>query len=354
MAVEIRSPREVVPTSARDDLITVLLGTWLTIGGFVDGFAHRNLDTPESFFTPWHGILYSGFIAVTAWVVLLIVRNRPRAASMRESIPRGYETTVAGIVVFMVGGLGDGLWHTLFGIEVSIDALLSPTHLMLLLGALLILSGPLRSRWSDHEYEPERVIGFAPPLLAVTMAAAEIGFFFQYVDGLSVRFMQVPYLPGPEEGYFELVAGLSSMLLTTMILMGSLLFLMKRWPVPRGSALLMFTTYGALMELLEGYSFPEDLVAPIIAGILAEAMLAWGLPRLSGVSGVRVMAFLVPVAMWTARFAVFEQFSDIAWPTSVWTGAIFFSGLAGIGLSLLSHPITSETGPGPDVSVGRS
>ena len=46
----------------------------------------------------------------------------------------------------MAGAIGDMFWHIIFGIEVSIDALLSPTHLLLLIGALLILSGPSPGR----------------------------------------------------------------------------------------------------------------------------------------------------------------------------------------------------------------
>lgn len=38
--------------------MTILLGTWLLLGIFVDGYAHRH-DVLETFFTPWHAILYS-------------------------------------------------------------------------------------------------------------------------------------------------------------------------------------------------------------------------------------------------------------------------------------------------------
>ena len=132
-------------TTWGEDLITVILASWLTLGGFVDGFAHRNLDTPETFFTPWHAVLYSGFLAVSFWLAWLVIRDRPRADSLTGAIPFGYGTSVAGVIVFMAGAIGDMLWHIVFGIEVSIDALLSPTHLLLLIGALLILSGPLRA-----------------------------------------------------------------------------------------------------------------------------------------------------------------------------------------------------------------
>ena len=344
MSLDVGTPQRSTATSLREDLITALLATWLTVGGFVDGFAHRNLDTPESFFTPWHGVLYSGFVATTSWVAWLVIRRRPQSKSMRYAVPPGYETTVAGIVVFMAGGVGDGLWHTLFGIEVSIDALLSPTHLLLLLGALLIVSGPLRSRWRVELDEPRFGL-LVPAVLAVTLGAAELGFFFQYMDGLSTRFMQVPYRPGPEEGYFELVAGLSAILITTTILMGGLLLLLSRWNLPAGSALLYFTVYGGLMETLEGYDFPEDLIAPVVAGVAAELFLQVRVPRVRPDLGLRILAFMVPVVLWGTRFIVFEQFADINWPVSVWTGTIFFAGLAGLGLSVLSHPPSTPRMP---------
>ena len=59
-----RSDTRAHRTTWGEDLITVVLGSWLTLGGFVDGYAHRNLDTPETFFTPWHAVLYSGYLAV--------------------------------------------------------------------------------------------------------------------------------------------------------------------------------------------------------------------------------------------------------------------------------------------------
>ena len=209
-------------TTWGEDLVTVVLGSWLTLGGFVDGYAHRNLDTPETFFTPWHAVLYSGFLAVAFWLTWLVIRDRSRASSLTGAIPIGYGTSVAGVVVFMAGAIGDMFWHIIFGIEVSIDALLSPTHLLLLIGALLILSGPLRAAWLDDD-PPPGLRSLLPAVLAATMAAAQLGFFFQYMDGTSVRLMETPYIPGVETGYFAVVAGVGSVLITTMILMGALL-----------------------------------------------------------------------------------------------------------------------------------
>jgi len=327
-------------TTWGEDLTTVLLASWLTFGGFVDGYAHRNLDTPETFFTPWHAVLYSGYLAVALWLGWLVIRNRPQTSSLTDAIPIGYGTSVAGLIVFMAGGIGDMFWHIVFGIEVSIDALLSPTHLMLLVGALLILSGPLRAAWFDDDPTP----GFRPllpPLLAAMMAAAQLGFFFQYMDGTSMRFMETPYIPGVETGYFAVVAGVGSVLITTVILMGALLLLMRRWVLPFGTGLILFGGFGLLMEVLEGFDYAHELVAPLVAGLtvdlLARAVGAGG----DRLSLLRIMAFVVPVVMWSVHFGVFAVLSEINWPVAVWAGLIVFTGLAGVGLSLLAFPFRS-------------
>ena len=48
-------------------------------------------------------------------------------------------------------GAADTAWHVLFGIEADAEALLSPTHLGLGVGACLIASGPIRAAWSRND-----------------------------------------------------------------------------------------------------------------------------------------------------------------------------------------------------------
>jgi hypothetical protein len=56
--------------SSLKHLITMLMGTWLIVGVFIDGFAHNHGEV-ESFFTPWHAILYSGYVACAVWIFIL-------------------------------------------------------------------------------------------------------------------------------------------------------------------------------------------------------------------------------------------------------------------------------------------
>ena len=58
----------------RGHLITVLLSAWLIVGLFLDAWAHgQNLT--ETFFTPWHAVLYTGFFASVVWTLTLVARH---------------------------------------------------------------------------------------------------------------------------------------------------------------------------------------------------------------------------------------------------------------------------------------
>ena len=62
-----------------------------------------------------------------------------------QAIPPGYRGTAVGVVLFAVAGGLDLLWHEILGIEVSLDALVSPTHLLLGFSLFLILGTGVRS-----------------------------------------------------------------------------------------------------------------------------------------------------------------------------------------------------------------
>lgn len=66
------------------------------------------------------------------------------------ALPDGYAAGALGVFVFGVGGIADSLWHTFFGVEVDLEALLSPAHLLLFAGATLILTTPVRADGVDR------------------------------------------------------------------------------------------------------------------------------------------------------------------------------------------------------------
>ena len=155
------------------------LCAWLLGGLYLDGWAHNHKSELETFFTPWHAVLYSGFAASAGLVFATFAMNVRRGFAWRSALPPGYMLSLAGAIIFLVGGLGDMVWHIIFGVEEDVDALLSPTHLALALGGTLLLSGPLRSAWLRKDDEAGRsslMLG----VLSLTFVLCVFTFFTQF------------------------------------------------------------------------------------------------------------------------------------------------------------------------------
>jgi Tol biopolymer transport system component len=137
-------------SSLRFDWIAALISSWLVGGLYLDGWAHNHGRVDDTFFTPWHAVLYSGAAAMIAFLALNQWRNVNKGYAWRWALPKGYMLSLVGAVLFVMGGGLDLIWHTLFGVEVNIETLLSPTHLLLASAGILMITGPIRSAWSQY------------------------------------------------------------------------------------------------------------------------------------------------------------------------------------------------------------
>src|SRR3954449_6690990 len=130
------------------DCLMSLMGMFFVGGAFLDGWAHNHDKVDQSFFTPWHAFFYSGFLVMAVLLLGTQWLNYRRGAAWNNALPIGYSLSILGVLIFAVGGVGDLLWHAIFGIEKNFDALFSPTHLTLAIGMNLIITGPLRAAWA--------------------------------------------------------------------------------------------------------------------------------------------------------------------------------------------------------------
>ena len=113
------------PSSLRFDWLMAILAALVMAGVIQDGWAHAHGLVDQSFFTPWHAVLY-GCMALSGVVLLAAgLTNLRRGYSFRNGLPYGYWTSVLGVVLFATGGVFDLFWHTLFGIETDITGLIS-------------------------------------------------------------------------------------------------------------------------------------------------------------------------------------------------------------------------------------
>ncbi|MDQ3217654.1 MAG: hypothetical protein ACR2I4_09200 [Actinomycetota bacterium] len=335
-------PREVgarPQLSSREHLITVLLAAWMTAGIFIDGWAHINLTRLETFFTPWHAVFYSGFLATAGWVSYEALRFQPRPRAFdRAAVPAGYLVGLLGILLFGLGGVADMLWHVIFGIEVGIDALLSPSHIVLFMGGLLIGSSPLRALW--HAHGPPS--SYAPILGSLTLTTAGLAFFFLYLSPFTdltptTSFVEWAKRAPAELGYADinLSLGVAGFLLSTVILVTPLLLALLRFRLPFGSATLIFTTVAFGLIAMHEFQPAAPLLGAFIGGLLSDVTLAKLRPSPERPAALCAAGALLPALLWASHFGVLAVGYGIGWPAELWTGVIVLSSLMGLLIAFL-------------------
>ncbi|MDX1995131.1 MAG: hypothetical protein SF029_22305 [bacterium] len=148
----------------------------------MDGWAHFHGEVDGSFFTPWHFLFYSAFGFVALFLGYHQMRNVRQGYAFTRALPKGYWLSLVGVVVFGLGGFGDMIWHTLFGIEEGTEALMSPTHIMLATGMALVFSGPLRAAWNRTNSESKGWRMLGPALVGMTLLVTLLMFFTSYAN----------------------------------------------------------------------------------------------------------------------------------------------------------------------------
>jgi hypothetical protein len=326
------APSGQVTASPRFDWLFTLFSTLLTGGIFLDGWAHTHGKVDQSFFTPWHAVLYSAFLLIGAFLFLTLLINHRNGYPWRHALPAGYQTSLLGAVIFGVGGVGDLAWHLAFGIEQGIEGLLSPSHLTLALGGMLMGTGPLRAAWQRRDARSPGWAALAPALLALTYTLSLLTFFTQYAHPIiRVRV--------DELGLGEII-GVVSIELQSALLMGIVLLAIRRWRLPFGALALLFAL-NILLTLQLSQSTPVLLVVLLYAilGLAADLLNRWLQPSAERVGALRLFAFAVPFLIYSVYFLVILALGgEIAWSVHVWTGSIVLAGIAGLLLSYLTVP----------------
>lgn len=209
------------------DWIATALSLTFLGGVYLDGWAHSHGRVDDTFFTPWHAALYSGFLAMAALLIGRAVWRVARGARWRDAVPAGYGLSLAGVALWLVGGPFDLLWHSIFGFEANVEALLSPAHAVLALGFCLMTSGPLRAALRRP---PGRRRDELPMLLSLLCIVSNLTFFTQIAHPLANL-----WAAGPRRWSQDVTElGIVSMLLTTVILIAPLLLLLRQGRLPVG------------------------------------------------------------------------------------------------------------------------
>lgn len=318
------------PGRQQFDWAFVALAGWLTGGFFLDGWAHTHGKVDGSFFTPWHGVLYSGYLALAFFLVQHAIRSVASGVPWRQALPEGYGLSLLGAILFWCGGLGDMLWHFFFGIEKNVEALLSPTHLLLAVAAWLIVGGPLRAAWQRADSPAGGYWQLLPMLLSMTFMLSTITFITQIAH--PVANLWGGGQPPTQLLWLYQQTGVVSFLWDTGLLMGSLFVLMRRWVLPPGALTLIITLNAIGMGfLLYNKPFPlVPVVARVVAALIAEWLYWQCQPSVQRLLALRVFAFAVPALLTTMHFVALQMTQGIWWTIHLWAGSIVLCGSVGV------------------------
>lgn len=323
-----------VAASRRFEWAAALLSVGLVGGVYLDAWAHDHGRVDGTFFTPWHGILYSAMLAISLFLSISWISSVARGVTWRRALPIGYGLSLLGTLVFALGGIGDMLWHMLFGVEADLEALLSPTHLVLALGSVLIVSGPFRAAW-------QRPAGMAmdggearlPRFLSLAFMLSAFAFFTSYANPF-VHPLAVPEELGPQE--IAQALGVAGVLVHAALLMGLVLLALRRWSLPPGSLTLIFAINVAASSVLHDQYLL--IAVAVLAGAIADLLNTLLRPSVERTRALRLFAFAVPAILYALYFLGLKLTAGIWWSIHLWIGAIILAGVVGLLLSYLLVP----------------
>ncbi|MDG4810073.1 hypothetical protein O7634_25250 [Micromonospora sp. WMMD1120] len=341
-----------------EDAIGAVFGTWMIAGGLVDAWAHVHVTTElESFATPYHAVLYSGFFCAALWTFVLAYRRRGNDPYWWwRRFPAGYRLGALGAVGFLSGGVADAIWHQFFGVEADLEAILSPTHFMLNVSAMLIVTSPMRSWWAEGVgvSRARTVTGS----LATALGTSAAGFFLVYASAFASNFgLLAPVQPWNRRdptSQLTAIHGLTCYLVTTAIVVIPLLLIYRRRPVPGAGTLIVALV--ALFTLVM-YEFPGTptvgVLLAVVGAAVAELVLhAWGRSRPdASPTPLPVVGAVFAALLWGAQFAGLHLADGVRWPVELWSGTIVLTALTAAVLGgLAQRPSVRRVGA-PDAVI---
>lgn len=322
--------------SPKFDWLMTVLGLWFAGGVFLDGWAHNHLDSAlETFFTPWHAVMYSGFAACGLALTLAAWTHRRKGFAWKRSLPPGYMPSLAGAGIFAAGGGFDLFWHLTFGIEKNVEALLSPAHLILAVGAVLVLSGPFRAAWRNPA-PPRGLFASLPMILSMAFAVSIVSFMTQFAH--PVRHLAAGTKPAAAMADIGQGRAVAGFVMQLGLLTGLALLAVRRWgrALPMGAFAIVFG-----VNML-GMSFMSDeqrlILGAALAGLFADWKVRYLAPTPDRPRAFRLFAAEVPAAYALAVFLSLMATAKLWWSVHMWTGTVAVSGVAGLFLSYLLLP----------------
>ncbi|MEL7436733.1 MAG: hypothetical protein AAFN11_22535 [Chloroflexota bacterium] len=234
------------PHTAFLDALMSVLCIILVSGLFIDGWAHNHGIVDESFFTVYHAVMYASYALFGFVLIGLHYMNVNKGYTFWRALPQGYIISLIGVFIFGVGGFADMLWHIAFGIEDGIEALYSPSHLVLGVGYSVVIAGIIQSAWVRRE----PTSGWGRLWWVVLTNACLLTIFTFFAQFMTFMGATDGIYGIPRDRDLWTTAIIGGYVLTASLQTGVILFMMRRWTLPGGAVSAIFAFNGLLMGLM--------------------------------------------------------------------------------------------------------
>jgi hypothetical protein len=316
-------------STPRFDWLMTLLALLFAAGIYIDGWAHNHGYTDGSFFTLWHAAFYGGFLCIVIAVLVVMVPKLVRGVPWLDTLPIGYGILPIGTAIFACASAGDFLWHTLFGVENGIETLLSPPHLGLAAGMLLIVGAPLRAAWL-RPGTPAGWREWLPALLSLSLLLTVSTFVLQFAHPWVIPVASLRWNPPSDLlRIYRQGLGVIGLVLHTAIMMGALLLLLRRWHLP-----FLGCCFILMMNALFASALGDIYWAiPVAAlGGLAGDIFLRSVPATEPAK-LHVFALIVPVTLTVAYFIAVIGIEGSWWTIPLMESSLILTGATGTVLS---------------------
>lgn len=329
-----RTDRRPVSTLAFDWLYVALM-LLFNLGLSLDIWSHGQFGPDQSVFSEYHMLFYAAI--ATMGLLLFGTHQMNLRAGYRwaNALPVGYGITLLGVLLFGFAGVFDLIGHALFGFEVGIEALYSPSHFTLLLSGMLIRVGPIIAVMTrSKQAEIRNLWGWLPGLIAFASFIATVSVFALTYAPLGGRpFAMEAFRPIEENlGY---MLGIAGTFVQTAVVFGLLMWLMRESRLPFGAITLIFSMMVVLTVFRAGaFSIPVLLIAGLLIDVLYQAI------KPNALSRFRMMAFgfIAPLILWYTYYGLIiltDAGGGTYFTPYLWVGSTLQTGIVGMALGYL-------------------
>ncbi|WCO65397.1 hypothetical protein PO878_12910 [Iamia majanohamensis] len=320
-------------------LALMVANTVTAIGLFGDIARHVSLAATlegDAFLAGWHLVLYGG-VAGGALVLGALAFVHGPAAPWR-ALP----AATAGVAVLTLGGTTDLLWHEAYGVEAAFQALVSPPHLLIFAGLVMLMVAPVAAV-VEGPSRPVDAVRSVVLALSLTSLLLVVSLFTGYLTPLvgGSEFQAGAYqepLIGTSLLDYDISRGLGVSLWFSALISLVVVGVRSRAAPVAGTWTLTFGLLG---------------LAPLVATGTVTLPLTFGLVTFGLVSDLTatrrrphpLATGLAAASLWAVLFAGVAGRGDLIWNQELWGGVVTSSFLVGAAVGAALRWIAAPTRP---------